>query len=259
MSVSLNNKRILVTRPEHQAGHLCDLISANNGRAIPFPTIDIQAVSGLDNSLIHSEILSKYNFIIFVSRNAVKVAFEQYTSLINCFDQIQFIAIGAGTADALAELNVVNVLHAGLQAESEALLQLPEMQSASLAGQTVLIIRGVGGREHLREVLISRGASVDYAEVYKRCLPNYEVKDTHKIWQDIKPDAIIVSSNNGLKNLVDLTSEIDRGQLFNTPLVLMSNRSINLAKELGFASKINTAVDKNDQGLLLALLGLVGE
>ena len=259
MSVTLNNKQILVTRPKHQADNLCELISANGGQAIAFPTIEIQAVANPVDSLTSSKALSEYDFAVFVSRNAVRVGFDQFLSRLSLPEHIKIIAIGAGTAEALSEMNITAVLHPGKQADSEALLQLPEMQKEKISGKKILIVRGVGGREYLADNLIDRGALVDYAEVYKRCLPESGSKDSHKIWQDIRPNAAIITSNDGLKNLLRLTLETDKAQLFSTPLVLMSARSDNLAKQLGFVSDTSIAVDKNDQGLLLALLDLVGE
>ena len=260
MSVSLNNKSILVTRPRHQAGRLCALITDNRGQAILFPTIDIKRVEeSAHNELSRGDALSDFDIVIFVSRNAVKFACDHYLSRADLQKDIQFVAIGVGTAETMSEWGIMPVLHAGVHADSETLLQLPEMQNDQLAGKNILIIRGLGGREYLADNLLSRGASVDYAEVYRRCLPEYEVNDCHKIWQDIKPEAIIVSSNEGLANLVSLTPEIDQQQLFSTPLVLMSARSVNLAKQSGFVSKMSIAKVKNDEGLLLALLDLVGE
>ena len=39
----------------------------------------------------------------------------------------------------------------------------------------------------------------------------------------------------------------------------MSTRNDNLAKELGFVSNTSIAINKSDEGLLLAILDLVGE
>jgi len=57
-------------------------------------------------------------------------------------------------------------------ANSEALLAMPEL--AQVNGQRFLIIRGQGGREELANVLRSRGASVDYLDVYKRVMPSID-------------------------------------------------------------------------------------
>lgn len=259
MLVTLNNKRILVTRPEHQAERLCHLISNADGESILFPTIEIKLILDSEKLLNCFKHISEYDFIIFVSRNAVAGVFDHYLSPDLLSAQIQLLAIGAGTAAVMAERNMTDVLHAGVQADSESLLQLPELQSEFIQEKKILIVRGVGGRELLADGLKARGALVDYAEVYERCLPEYEKQQCHEIWQKEKPDAIVVSSNEGLNNLLKLTLESDRECLFNTPLVVMSARTADLAKDKGFVMGIGVAKDKNDEGLVTALLDLVGD
>jgi uroporphyrinogen-III synthase len=56
--------------------------------------------------------------------------------------------------------------------DSEALLGLPALREAIARRPRVLIVRGVGGRELLAERLAEQGASVDYLELYRRCLPH---------------------------------------------------------------------------------------
>ena len=189
----------------------------------------------------------------------MEIAFDRYLSLARLPAHIKIFAIGAGTADVLLARNIKNVIHAGVQADSRAFLNLSQMQKRRLKDKKVLIIRGIGGRQYLADNLKSRGASVDYAEVYKRCLPEQDVNNIYQEWQNTKLDAIVITSNEGLNNLVSLVSENDHSRLFNTPLVLMSIRNENLAKELGFVSNTSIAINKSDEGLLLAILDLVGE
>ena len=163
--MSLKKKRILVTRPKHQADHLCKLISSNGGEAIAFPTIDIQPINESDKSLVKSNAFSEYDFIIFISRNAVEIAFDRYLSLARLPAHIKIFAIGAGTADVLLARNIKNVIHAGVQADSKAFLNLSQMQKRRLKDKKVLIIRGIGGRQCLADNPKSRGAAVVYAEV----------------------------------------------------------------------------------------------
>jgi uroporphyrinogen-III synthase len=255
----LNNKRILITRPKQQAAHLCELVSNAGGENILFPTIEIQPVLNSEKLSTHFNHISEYSVVIFVSRNAVKIAFEHFISQSDLPEQIQLLAIGTGTAAALSDMNMTDVLHAGIQADSESLLELPELQSEFVQNKRILIVRGVGGRELLADGLKARGALVDYAEVYARCLPEYESQECHEIWQDIKPDAIIVSSNEGLENLLKLTLEEDKKSLFDTPLVVMSIRNAERAKEMGFTMDIGTAKRKSDEGLVSVLLELVGD
>jgi len=259
LTATLNNKQILVTRPEHQAGHLCELISQSVGESVLFPTIEIQAALNSKTLLSIFNNINEYDFIIFVSRNAVKMVFEHYIDQSDVSDSVQLLAIGSGTAAALAERNLTEVLHAGVQADSESLLRLDELQSEFIQNKKILIVRGVGGRELLANGLKARDAIVDYAEVYKRCLPEYDEQKCHEVWQDNKLEAIIVSSNEGLNNLLELTLVADREKLFSTPLVVMSERTVGIAKEKGFIAEIGIAQSKNDEGLVSALLQLVGD
>ena len=259
MTATLNNKRILVTRPEHQAGHLGELISQSGGENILFPTIDILAVLNSEILINRFNHIDEYQLIIFVSRNAVNSVFEHYLKQSDLSGSVQLFAIGSGTAAALAARNMTEVLHAGGQADSESLLQLEALQNEFVQNKNVLIVRGVGGRELLADVLTARGASVEYAEVYQRCLPEYEQQYRSDIWQKHNPHAVIVSSNEGLNNLLTLTLAKDQKQLFNTPLVVMSARTVDFAKEMGFIAEIEVAQTKDDAGLMTALLQLAGD
>lgn len=260
MSVTLNNKRILVTRPEHQADQLCNLIENSGGIPVRYPTIDIRSISNSNKLSDIFNQIDQYDLVIFVSRNAVAAVFQEYLNKDDlASDGIQILAIGTGTAAALSELSLMNVLHAGVQADSESLLLLPELDSELVRNKKVLIVRGVGGRELLADNLKKRGALVDYAEVYQRVLPEYDLELSSEVWQNKQPDAVIISSNEGLENLLKLTTNEDQQKLFNTPLIVMSARNAELAKKTGFVSRIGIAKEKNDDGLLQVLLELVGE
>ena len=249
-----------MTRPKHQADQLCDLISTNNGVPVLFPTIEIRSILNSEKlSTIFSNI-DQYDYIIFVSRNAVNVVFDHYLNNDDMSSaNILLLAIGSGTAMALSERNLTNVLHAGVQADSENLLMLEQLDSEHVRNKKILIVRGVGGRELLADNLSTRGATVEYAEVYQRVIPDYPLQQCQELWQNEPPAAIIISSNEGLENFLNLMDERSLKTIFNTPLVVMSTRNAELAIEKGFESNIGIAEEKNDKGLLSVLLDLVGE
>lgn len=255
----LSKKRVLVTRPKEQASHLCELIINNGGEPILFPTIEIQAIVDSGSLSEKFEKINDYDFVFFISQNAVNIAFEYYLDCSNISERPVFIATGGSTANALRLRGIKNIIHAGMQADSESLLMLSELQEGNIKDKKILIVRGKGGRELLAKTLQARGAKFEYAEVYQRCLPAYEVNERQKVWQDMRTDAIIVTSNEGLENLHMLTLEEDKVKLFNTPLVVMSERAVELAKKLGFTSIIQLVNDKNDEGLLSALIEITGD
>lgn len=259
MTGRLNSKRVLVTRPDHQADNLCELIANAGGQSIRFPTIDVKPILNSESVSNCFNQINEYDLIIFVSRNAVTMTFKHYATNFDLSAGYKILAIGRGTAAALKELNITDVLHAGDQADSESLLLLPELESERIKNKKILLVRGLGGREFLADNVKARGATVDYAEVYQRCLPEYEIQDRHEIWQNEKPEIVIITSNQGLENLLSLTLEQDKKLLIETPLVVMSDRNAILAKELGFNSKISVVKSKTDEGLLAAVLELVEE
>jgi uroporphyrinogen-III synthase len=121
---------------------------------------------------------------------------------------------------------------------------MSELQA--VANQRVLIMRGKGGRETLAKTLHSRGATVDYLELYERSLPDASeqplqawlhsvsaaVDDAAQRAQD--PTAIVtVSSGDGLSNLIHLAGT-QTAQLYRLPLVVVSERLAEFARQLGF-------------------------
>ena len=255
MSGSMENKRILITRPKQQAQRLIELVSASGATPIAFPTIEIKPI---ESSSVFNNI-EQYDQLIFISRNAVDLAFDLYLLNEKLPENIEIFAVGAGTAEELTEKKVLNVIHTGSQADSESLLQCPALQAELVAGKQILIVKGVGGRKLLADTLIKRGANVRQAEIYQRCLPQYEIADIKNIWHKNKPDVIITTSAEGLSNLVALTIKEYQAALFNTPLLLMSARHSELAKELGFVADMLVVKERSDAGLLSTLLEIVGD
>jgi uroporphyrinogen-III synthase len=176
---TLKDCHILVTRPAHQAANLCQLIEAQGGVAVRFPTIEIVGVDDLpDNPTLATNPLSKLSnchWLIFISANAVNFALKANGGKITKFKVTQIAAIGQATAKELelSGLQVDLVPQTGL--DSEALLAMPELQA--IKGQDILIVRGQGGREELADALRSWGANVEYWEVYKRVIPDIDNTD----------------------------------------------------------------------------------
>ena len=85
---------------------------------------------------------------------------------------LQWFSVGAATAQILAD-HGLDVSYPAAGDDSEALLELPQLREAiARPDARVLIMRGEGGRELLAERLREQGASVDYLELYRRCLPH---------------------------------------------------------------------------------------
>jgi uroporphyrinogen-III synthase len=244
----LNGAHILVTRPAHQAENLSRLIEERGGVAVRFPTLAIVGpddVSTIRNTLAH---LDKYQWLVFISANAVTMHdYYSVSDKIKKFKPVRIAAIGKATAHALAQAGLPIDLVPENGYNSEALLAMPQMQQ--MKGQSCLIIRGEGGREELATTLRSRGATVDYLDVYKRVIPGIDGSQESLLLAQDKLDVITVTSGEALQNLLIMLEEKHHRQLFEVPLVVVSERIRQIAADTGF-KRIAVTDSPSDEAIL---------
>ncbi len=248
MIKSLSGAHVLVTRPVDQAEKLSRLIEACGGVAVRFPTLAIVPMedSGtIQNTLTH---LDRYQWLIFISANAVTMhGYHSDSDKIKKFKSIRIAAIGKATAQALSLAGLPPDLVPENDYNSEALMAMPEMQQ--MQGQHCLIIRGEGGREELATMLRSRGASVEYLDVYKRIIPGIECTVVSLLLMQDKLDIITITSGESLQNLLIMLEEKHHHRLFEVPLVVVSNRIKQIAVDIGF-KQIAVTHSPSDEAIL---------
>jgi uroporphyrinogen-III synthase len=235
MNNCLENLTVMVTRPNPAGEILCAYIDSHGGHAINFPTMEFSSVS--DQSLFQASIntLSKQDWLIFISPQSV------YSSVValrttwpQLPEQVKFAAVGAGTANALREAGYVAIFPTN-EWSSEGLLDMPEFQH--VAHKNIAIIRGEGGRELIGKTLSERGANVSHVIAYQRILPRISQAELDKhinLFASHLVDAVICTSYEGVRNLKILFGSSGWPYLQHVPLIVMSERIITLARELGF-------------------------
>lgn len=243
----LHGVKVLVTRPAAQAQGVREAIQHLGGQAIVLPLLEIQPLSPAPGM---KPDLSAVGILIFVSANAVR---HGLASLLPLPAELMVGAIGQATAEQLAV--------AGIQADlvparydSEGFLALPAMQQVQ--DQTVLIVRGRGGRETLAETLRTRGARVDYLEVYQRICPNW---DAAAVQTALAADIISVTSVEALENLAQLARLPGAQMLRAKPLLVYHARIAGRAQELGFTLKPVVTAKPGDDAVLISLQQWVNE
>jgi uroporphyrinogen-III synthase len=246
----LRGMRILVTRPAGQSAALCRRISEAGGNAMPFPVIGIAPPESEAEARRVLAACTADDVVIFVSRNAAVCALKLMEELPALLSGRQTFAAGPGTRAELERYGISAAIGPGHG--GEALLSLEALKPAAVSGRRVLIVRGAGGREQLREELTERGAQVRYAEVYRRKMPDVDAELVRKIWQDERPDVIVTTSNQSLDHLVALTGNVFQDSLFETPLVVVSARAERHARDLGFRAAVLIAAGPDDVSLLQA-------
>lgn len=232
----LHDLHILVTRPQAQADDWLHAIEAQGATASHFPLITIQPLPLPAVSIDASDL------VVFISTNAVE---HGHALLERVSHKSRIAAIGSATATRLKQLGY-RVDFCPDRQDSEGLLSLPGLQG--LDQQTVLIVRGRGGREHLAEQLRARGARVEYAEVYQRAMPADRLDPKLAAC-----DAIVITSGEALENLVQIARRDAQTWVFARQLVLNHSRYAGRVADLGFTLKPVVARQPDIQGVLAAL------
>lgn len=245
---NLRGMGVLITRPIAQARRVAQSIRVAGGEPLLFPSIEIAAP---DTPLAAQEIidsLADFDWAIFISANAVEKTFTLLGPQYRWPDTTRVAAIGAATAEALRAYRIQNILAPEVGFDSEALLALAEMQAVKNA--RMVIFRGQGGRETLRQTLLARGAEVIYCETYRRIMPSAPATDLHAWLAHKKVAAISVMSAESLANLLLLAGGA-AAALKPIPVVTHHPRVAQAARDAGFLQVFTCA--PSDAALLAVL------
>lgn len=251
----LAGRTVLVTRPQRQARRICALIEDAGGTALRFPTLEIEGIEPPPAVFSKQKMPHAFDWIIFISANAVYFACKACENTNFIPGGAKVAAIGRATAAALQARGIVVDLLPDEAFNSEALLASTKMHS--VAGQSVLIVRGRGGREFLAETLHQRGAHVMYAEVYQRVRPCVEIESQLAAWRDRGIDAVTIFSGESLDNFIAMLGEDGTRWLREIPLVVAGRRIAASAVNRGF-KQVFPADNATDWALFEALATIFG-
>lgn len=242
--------KVIVTRPEHQADPILQELARLGHSTVHHPLMHIAPLPDNNSSAsLRQKILNidEYQAVVVVSMNAAEIGLRW---LDNYWPQyplgIDWIAVGPSTAEILTKAGLtVHCPESGF--DSEAMLTLPCLNPATLAGKKVLLWRGIGGRELLASTLRSHGATVDYAELYER----QEIHYSPEQWQQaLSNNAVLMLSSTQALDIV-CAQQPDLAQHLHC-LIVPSKRSSEDAQARGF-KRVITALSARDEDMLACL------
>jgi uroporphyrinogen-III synthase len=243
----------MVTRPQEQAANLIGEIEKRGGVVVHAPMIVIQAIAKATATRALNA-LDSYHAVIFISRNAAEHGLHRIAEARKTLRTQAVFAVGVGTAARLRELGVRTVLTPRSEFSSEGLLKMPGLSAAEITGKRVLIIRGVGGRELLSQTLQSRGADVDYCEVYERVVPSTRLADVLEKRGVTAPDIAIITSPEALTNLAEKIDQEGLDLMYDVPLMVAGERTAQEVERLGFTLEPVMVDNPGDQRIIEALV-----
>ena len=123
--------------------------------------------------------------------------------------------------------------------------------------RNLVVIKGDGGRTVIQTACAELNIGCTTLEVYRRTLPNHHSDDIDTLLTSNPPTIICATSNEVLHNLLRLVPKQLKPQLLSLPLVVNSERSVALARKLGFSAHVQVADPPGDAGQLQALRQII--
>lgn len=251
MAEALRGRGVLVTRPHAQAGALCAALQARGARPLSLPLIEIVPVDAALQAQALAARLDGFRMVFFVSANAVAQGLPWFRRHRAWPPGPPVATLGPGSARALRDAGFQAVVAPPTRFDSEGLLALPECSADALAGGTVLIVRGAGGRDLIDRELIARGVRVESLVCYRRAHPPLDLDALEAKRSEGVLHAITLSSSEAATYFGARIGAVGRQTLLALPVFAPHPRVAEAARAAGFACVIETPAA--DAGLLAGL------
>lgn len=244
--------RLLITRPTAESAVLAALLAEHGIYSSSLPLLEIEALTETAAERTQMLNLDQYCAVIVVSKPAATLGLQR-------LDQYwpqppakqHWFTVGAGSGQILADYGLA-VSWPTDGDDSEALLALPKfIATLDTPNPRVLVMRADVGRNFLSEQLKQRGVQVDFLPLYRRRLPVYPTGTLIARAQQEQLNGLVVSSEQGLRHLIELAGE-QWPTLASLTLFVPSPRVANIARDLG-AQQVIDCRGANNQALLNTL------
>jgi len=198
----LKGRTILVTQAPHQAKRFSNLLKEKGARILKCPTIDVIPFNS-PNAEKTLRGLDKYDWLVFMSQNAVSYFFDQLKrfkiSRVK-LKGIRIAALGKTTREALKE----NKLRVHLVPQVYQSEHLASAFKRKIEDKKFLILNAYNGRNVLADALREKGAEVDVLPLYKTILPIENAQMLSRYIREERIDAITFTSPSTVENFVKM-------------------------------------------------------
>ena len=234
---------VVLTRPQADSERLSQALQSEGFQTRVMPIMAIEAIP--DAERVPAPSLSDDTLCIFISANAVRFGLPQLSPELARRPGLTVIAVGNKTRDTLAAEGIQAQIP--VRADSEGLLAMPALSKPD--ARDIVIVKGEGGRELLASELNRLGARVAEWACYRRCWPDVDVSGLAAISTGLIFQA---SSGEMVSRLEELLAGGGQADLFQSPIIVPSDRVARLATELGWGQVIR-AEDASDDAFMRAL------
>jgi uroporphyrinogen-III synthase len=209
---------VVITRPREPAEALARALEDEGARAFVFPALAIEDLPPTPELRAALDALPNAALAVFVSAHAVEKGLAAVRARGPWPAGVEVAAVGEATAAALRNSGFARVISPDERHDSEALLETARLQAVD--GENIIVFRGEGGRERLREGLEARGARVTYAQCYRRVRPAADPAPLLAAWGRGEVHAVSALSGETLENFVALVGPEGEACLGSAALVV---------------------------------------
>lgn len=228
--MSLEGKKIIITRPRHQSESLIKKLEAKGAIPIVFPTIEIQMASDtrdLDQAIQH---IQDYDWVVITSANGVNFFIQRMEELgidPSILNQKKVATVGTITQENLAAKNI--------QVDF-----VPEQFVADVLGETLPLEKGEKillpqsdiARKKLIAQLEERGAKVNSITAYETTLRSVSKEDLEDVLAQ-EPDWVCFTSASTSKGM-EKAFQDHKLDIPNIPCAVIGPVTERAAKARGF-------------------------
>jgi len=232
----LFGRRVLVTRPKHQAAEMVRKLERLG--AVPFvlPTLEIRpAPDPAAVDAVLARLRSDFDWVVFTSANGVSSIAERLQATgrdLRAFGSVKLAAIGPKTAAALEHLHLKPDIVPASAFIAEGLV---EALREAVRGQRVLLVRANRGRDHLPKEL-AKIATVESLAAYEQIDAVDSQSEVYASLRRGEVEFVTLLSSNSARALLGsfeetLVGRVLRGEM---KLIAISPETARVVRELGF-------------------------
>ena len=208
----LFGRTILITRPVTQTDQITSLLEGNGAEVISFPTVEIVPIHPNTDLELAIQQLSRYNWIIFTSSNAVEIftqALRNQGFDCRALAFTKVCAVGEKTAQILESYGIVADFIPTKSTGEVIGRELPRVKK-----QQILLPRSKIGRREIFDQLQQRGAIIKDLPIYETVRPDHagridQIRVIQKRLANGEIDMAIFTSPSTLNNFLTQKCYVD--------------------------------------------------
>ncbi len=232
-ALSLDGRRVLVTRALHQASNLSEGLRKLGAEPVEVAVLEIvapESYAPLDDALRN---LDRYDWLIITSGNAVRAIAARAAVLGIALEQpirMKVAAVGEATAAAARSAG----LQVALVPETYVAESLVSALSERVRGKRILLARAAVARDVIPDALRAAGAEVEVVEAYRNVLPKAAPEQLrHALAEGL--DAATFTSSSSATHLAEAARQAGVPWPFaNLPAISIGPITSQTLRELGW-------------------------